>query len=77
MAEKNLNDYRYIRAYIRIDKRKADKTSTHGIDIYEILLTIDGKEYDIPNSTRVYGPVQDGKIKVELVDDTDTENETE
>lgn len=76
-ADKNLNAYRYIRPYIRIDKTNAIKTSTHGIDIHEIILTIDGNDYDITNTTRVFGPVQDGESKVEFIEGPETGSKEE
>ena len=76
-ADKNLNAYRYIRPYIRIDKTNAIKTSTHGIDIHEIILTIDGNEYNITNTTRVFGPVQDGESKVEFIEGPETGSKEE
>ncbi|MGN0027254.1 MAG: hypothetical protein ACI33I_09670 [Clostridium sp.] len=67
---KNLNAYRNIRPYLRLVKSNTNdsgKTLTHGIDIHEITLTIDGQDYDITNSTRVFAAKQGGTSKVEAI----------
>lgn len=62
---KNLNDYKNIRPYLVLSK--GTSTDIHGIDIHEIVLTIDGQDYDITNSTRVFDPRTDGPSKVEAI----------
>lgn len=66
----NLNQFQFIRPYIYMDKGVTNDTTraiTHGIDIYEIKLTIDGVTHDLLDTTRIMDPVPNGASKVEKV----------
>lgn len=76
-AGKNLNSFRYIRPYIRLDKTNSVLTSTNGIDIHEIVLTIDGKEYNITDSITIFDPKQDGASKIEHIEGPETGSKEE
>ena len=66
-TNKQLNTYRYLKPFIVLNKTNKVQTSTHGIDIHEVTLTIGDETFDLLNTVQDFAPVQDGASKVETV----------
>ncbi len=70
----NLNTCRYIKPFVVLNKATQGKDKTHGIDIHEVTIEIEGEKYDITKTVQDFAP--QGASKVEIVEESISKPQT-
>lgn len=51
----NLNTYNYLKPFLVLNQTTSNKLITHALEVYEAVIIVNGKEYDIFNTVDVWG----------------------
>lgn len=70
----NLNTCRYLKPFVVLNKATQGKDKTHGIDIHEVTIEIEGEKYDITKTVQDFAP--QGASKVEIVEESISKPQT-
>ena len=61
---KNLNEYRYLKPFLVLNKTTASVNTTHAVDVYEVSIEIGEKLYNITNTVQDYHPYSTSKVDI-------------
>ena len=61
---KNLNEYRYLKPFLVLNKTTASVNTTHAVDVYEVSIEIGEKLYNITNTVQDYHPYPTSKVDI-------------
>lgn len=61
---KNLNEYRYLKPFLVLNKTTASVNTTHSVDVYEVSIEIGEKLYNITNTVQDYHPYPTSKVDI-------------
>lgn len=61
---KNLNEHRYLKPFLVLNKTTASVNTTHAVDVYEVSIEIGEKLYNITNTVQDYHPYPTSKVDI-------------